>query len=882
MTYYLKSKNNSERGGDGEIWTAIYDYKAIADDELSLHQGEAVVVLSKDSKISGDEGWWTGKIENRVGIFPCEFVTKPSNIQNVQPQGNHERPFEIDFSSLSLEEEIGSGGFGKVYRGIWRKQEVAVKVAHMNSDEDFSVTRENIRKEAKIYWLLNHSNIVTLKGVCLTSPNPCLVMEYARGGSLNRVLVAQKLPPRVIVNWALQIAKGMNYLHYEAPISLIHRDLKSNNVLLNEPVKWGNLEDKILKITDFGLAREFNKTVAMSSAGTFAWMAPEAINSNKFSKASDVWSFGVLVWELLTGEVPYRGLETWSVIYGIGANKLKLPIPKTCPVPFKKLINDCHILDPHQRLTFPKIINQLKNISVSEFTATPQDSFKTLQQDWKQEIEEMFREQSMKEKRIEYREECIRRRVKELEERELSVVEMELNIILLQQQQEKPTPKKRKGNFKKWKLKNGSQEISSPSNFRHKITVTAGPDELEHVTEMISGSIPSSPSRPRLRAYALQVNGFKGRTWASVVDQQKKSENQRDIFLNNDNLENSVTSSTELGKANCGFCGSTGDVCIMDETSQEEDSAKQCPQPWKVQEGDSESVVAMNCTQGLWLQISHHVSSLFGKISKKTNEIDHCKVKSCRSNKNALYKQQHLSSPQLVAAGSTNCTYQFYTYHGQSVKQRPKIDYQTELSAPATEVTFSVKQPFLDFESNHKSNSTPSNLNSLSNGEDTALITSQLENLEVRLNSVVEPSYQCHKERKDSTEGYIEKINPLYESLNLLPDCAPGKDRLEKQIYDAADLSFSSNHLSSKFSCEQQLSSSVPVAENKSLLMSDFVTYQPTIINTSNPLKQKEPLISVSDYISWNRVTRPSNYHLIPQDIPFENVPAQPKYPCDS
>ncbi|XP_022244301.1 uncharacterized protein LOC106461589 isoform X1 [Limulus polyphemus] len=459
---------------------------------------------------------------------------------------------------------------------------------------------------------------------------------------------------------------------------------------------------------------------------------------------------------------------------------------------------------------------------------------------------------------------------------------MELNIILLQQQQEKPTPKKRKGNFKKWKLKNGSQEISSPSNFRHKITVTAGPDELEHVKEMISGSIPSSPSRPRLRAYALQANGFKGRTWGSVVDQQKKSENQRDTFLTNDYLENSVISSTELGKANCGFCGSTGDVCVMDETSQEEDSAKQFPLQCRVQEGDSESVVAMNCTQGLWLQISHHVSSLFGKISKKTNETDHCKVKSCRSNKNALYKQQHLSSPQLVAAGSTNCTYQFYTYHGQSVKQRPKIDYQTELSMPATEVTLPVEQPFLDFESNHKSNSTPSNLNSLSNGGDTSLVTSQLENLEVRLNNVAELSDQCHRDRKDGIEGYIEKVNPLYESLNLLPDCAYGKDQQEKQTYDAANLALSSNHLSSKISCEEQhLYSCVPVAEDRCTLRSDFVTYQPSIITTSNPFKQKEPLISVSDYISWNRVTRPSNYHLIPQDIPFENVPAQPRYPYD-
>lgn len=207
------------------LWTAIYDYEASGEDELSLHRGEQVEVLSKDSKISGDEGWWTGKISDKVGIFPSNFVT----LLDVRPIHNNGRPFTIKFAELELEEVIGVGGFGKVYRGFWRGQEVAVKAARQDPDEDVSVTIENVRQEAKLFWLLNHPNIVTLKGVCLKEPNLCLVMEYAKGGSLNRVLSGRKIPPNVLVSWAIQIARGMHYLHSEACISLIHRDLKSSN-----------------------------------------------------------------------------------------------------------------------------------------------------------------------------------------------------------------------------------------------------------------------------------------------------------------------------------------------------------------------------------------------------------------------------------------------------------------------------------------------------------------------------------------------------------------------------------------------------------------------------------------------------------------------------
>ncbi|XP_071392672.1 mitogen-activated protein kinase kinase kinase 10-like, partial [Centroberyx affinis] len=219
-------------------WTAVFDYEATADEELTLRRGDLLEVLSKDSKVSGDEGWWTGKIQDKVGIFPCNYVTRrdASNYRQLTPGGLvaggvgvGECPLEIDFTELVLEEVIGAGGFGKVYKGVWRGEEVAVKAARQDPDEDISATAESVRQEARLFWMLRHPNIIALRGVCLREPNLCLVMEYARGGALNRALAGKKVPPRVLVNWAVQIATGMDYLHNQTFVPVIHRDLKSSN-----------------------------------------------------------------------------------------------------------------------------------------------------------------------------------------------------------------------------------------------------------------------------------------------------------------------------------------------------------------------------------------------------------------------------------------------------------------------------------------------------------------------------------------------------------------------------------------------------------------------------------------------------------------------------
>ncbi|KAK6323115.1 hypothetical protein J4Q44_G00054540 [Coregonus suidteri] len=532
-----KGLDQTQKGNfTNPVWTALFDYEASGKDELTLHKGDLVEVLSLDSEISGDEGWWAGKVNNKVGIFPSNYVSfKPPSYGKLQGNGvgvvgelgpavvgvGEFEPEAVDFRELSLEEVIGVGGFGKVYRGTWRGGlEVAVKAARQDPDEDISVTAQNVRQEARLFAMLTHPNIIALKGVCLKEPNLCLIMEYASGGPLSRALAGRRIPPHVLVNWAVQIARGMLYLHTEAIVPVIHRDLKSNNILLAQPMENDCMEGITLKITDFGLAREWHKTTKMSTAGTYAWMAPEVIKSSTFSKGSDVWSYGVLLWELLTGEVPYRGIDGLAVAYGVAVNKLTLPIPSTCPEPFAQLMAECWDQDPHHRPNFASILVQLTALERQVMEEMPQDSFHSLQEDWKLEIQDMFDELRAKEKELRCREEelkraaveqksheeFLRQREQQLAQWEQDVFERELSLLILHMNnQEKPNVKKRKGTFKKHKLKGSKngEKISMPQDFIHKITVQASPglEKRRNSPDLGTGTSPSFG--PRFRAIQL-------------------------------------------------------------------------------------------------------------------------------------------------------------------------------------------------------------------------------------------------------------------------------------------------------------------------------------------------------------------------------------------
>ncbi|XP_017850431.1 LOW QUALITY PROTEIN: mitogen-activated protein kinase kinase kinase [Drosophila busckii] len=500
-------------GADASLWTALYDYDAQGEDELTLRRGQIVVVLSTDSEVSGDVGWWTGKIGDKVGVFPRNFVT------DADPLG---LPHEIDYTELDIKEVIGSGGFCKVHRGYYDNEEVAIKIAHQTGNDDMQRMRDNVLQEAKLFWPLKHRNIAALRGVCLKT-KLCLVMEYARGGSLNRIL-AGKIPPDVLVDWAIQIARGMHYLHSEAPMSIIHRDLKSSNVLIFEAIEGNQLHQKTLKITDFGLAREMYNTQCMSAAGTYAWMPPEVISRSMYSKSSDVWSYGVLLWELITGETPYKGFDPLSVAYGVAVNTLTLPIPKTCPETWGALMKSCWEGDPHRRPDFKKIIEQLESSACSKFTLTPQESFHLMQEVWKKEIAEVLHDLREKEKRFQTIEEELRNKEEQLElirkkqvdqANRLHLIEeqlrqREINLLgrELMMQPVQPIPSKRKPK----KCKKKSLQISLPTGFRH--TITAVCDKVDP---------PGSPSLSGLRIVAL-TDGHKNKTWGpSTMHQRERS-----------------------------------------------------------------------------------------------------------------------------------------------------------------------------------------------------------------------------------------------------------------------------------------------------------------------------------------------------------------------
>ncbi|KAF6073520.1 mitogen-activated protein kinase kinase kinase 21 [Phyllostomus discolor] len=285
----------------------------------------------------------------------------------------------------------------------------------------------------------------------------------------------------------------------------------------------------------------------MSAAGTYAWMAPEVIKSSLFSKGSDIWSYGVLLWELLTGEVPYRGIDGLAVAYGVAVNKLTLPIPSTCPEPFAKLMKECWQQDPHIRPSFALILDQLTAIEGAVMTEMPQESFHSMQDDWKLEIQQMFDELRTKEKELRSREEelsraalqqksqeeLLKRREQQLAEREIDVLERELNILLFQMNQEKPNVKKRKGKFKKGRLKlKDGHRISLPSDFQHKITVQASPNLDKRRSLNSSGSSPpSSPTMiPRLRAIQL-TSDESNKTWGrNTVCRQEEFEDVKRNF----------------------------------------------------------------------------------------------------------------------------------------------------------------------------------------------------------------------------------------------------------------------------------------------------------------------------------------------------------------
>uniref|UniRef100_A0A671PKW4 receptor protein-tyrosine kinase n=1 Tax=Sinocyclocheilus anshuiensis TaxID=1608454 RepID=A0A671PKW4_9TELE len=275
-------------------------------------------------------------------------------------QAIHEFAKEIDVSCITIERVIGAGEFGEVCSGLLRlpgKREIPVAIKTLKAGYT-EKQRRDFLGEASIMGQFEHPNIIHLKGVITKSKPVMIITEYMENGSLDSFLKKNDGQFTVIqlVGMLRGIASGMRYL---SEMGYVHRDLAARNILVNS-----NL---VCKVSDFGLSRvlEDDPEAAYTTRGgkiPIRWTAPEAIAYRKFTSASDVWSYGIVMWEVMSyGERPYWEMSNQDVIKAVEEN-YRLPGPMDCPTALYHLMMDCWQKDRNSRPKFEEIVSLLDKL----------------------------------------------------------------------------------------------------------------------------------------------------------------------------------------------------------------------------------------------------------------------------------------------------------------------------------------------------------------------------------------------------------------------------------------------------------------------------------------------------------------------------------------
>ncbi|CAD7091020.1 unnamed protein product [Hermetia illucens] len=250
----------------------------------------------------------------------------------------------IDESSLERLEVVGRGTFGTVYKARMHDKTVAVK--SYDAESEFKAFTVEVRQLSRV----NHPNIIKLYGAC-ASEQPCLVMEYAENGSLHRMLHGKpkiKYSASHAMSWARQCAEGTAYLHAMTPKPLIHRDLKPPNLLL---VNSG----RTLKICDFGTVVD-KSTLMTNNKGSAAWMAPEVFEGYSYTEKCDVFSWAIILWEVIARRQPYKEFGiAYSIMWRVHMGD-RPPAIKNCPKPIHKLMTTCWDSTPSNRPSMEEVV----------------------------------------------------------------------------------------------------------------------------------------------------------------------------------------------------------------------------------------------------------------------------------------------------------------------------------------------------------------------------------------------------------------------------------------------------------------------------------------------------------------------------------------------
>lgn len=306
-----------------------------------------------------------GKLERRLSLGEYKRAVSWSKYLvssggEIKAKGEEEEEEEglewsADMSQLFIGNKFATGRHSRVYRGVYKQKDVAIKlVSQPEEDGDLaSMLERQFTSEVVLLFRLQHPNIITLIAACKKPPVFCIITEYLSGGSLRAYLHQQEpysVPPNLVLKLALDIACGMQYLHSQG---ILHRDLKSENLLLDE--------DMSVKVADFGIScLESQCGSAKGFTGTYRWMAPEMIKEKKHTKKIDVYSFAIVLWELITALTPFDDMTPEQAAFAVCQKNARPPLPESCPSAFGELIKRCWSGNPKKRPGFNEIVRILE------------------------------------------------------------------------------------------------------------------------------------------------------------------------------------------------------------------------------------------------------------------------------------------------------------------------------------------------------------------------------------------------------------------------------------------------------------------------------------------------------------------------------------------